>query len=275
MHRSYRLLASLGVGAVALAGCNGLLGIKEGEPLEDAATSSDAGDSGSIDTSLADADADADLGDTTPGDANLGDAHFGDTTPADGNLGDTTPGDSGATDSLVADSSPADAGVDTAMAVDAACNELAAYPPAKPCPSFAWACWPIAPDGPGAANYTVKTICGDNVVIDKTTGLMWAQAEETGSFNAAQAKVQCVVSRRAGFSDWRLPTRIELSSLVDRSRLVPPTIEPTAFPSAGSGAFWSSSLYAPSTNNGWYVGFTHGYTNYAATSILYGARCVR
>jgi hypothetical protein len=121
----------------------------------------------------------------------------------------------------------------------------------------------------------VKTICGDKVVVDKTTGLMWAQDEEPGTFSWSQAKLQCAGSKRAGFSDWRLPSRIELASLVDRARTIAPTLETTAFPSAGSGSFWSASVYAPSTNNAWYVGFTHGYSYYTATSISYGARCVR
>jgi len=230
---------------VALAGCNGLLGIKEGEPLEDAALIADTGDTGAEDTNTADT---------------------ADTSTADTSTADTA--DTSTVDTSIADTST----VDTS---DAGCSELTAYPPAKGCPDFAWACWPIAPDSPGAANYTVKAICGDKVVIDKTTGLMWAQDEEPGTFNVAQAKARCAGSKRAGFSDWRLPSRIELTSLVDRSRATAPTIEVTAFPSASGGAFWSSSVYAPSTNNVWYVGFTRGYTYYTAETIAYGARCVR
>lgn len=248
-----RVLGALVAGACALAGCNALLGIKEGDPLEDAGTIADGGDTSiGVDTAI---DVDTGVIDT---------GALVDTGAVDASIADTADsGDAVAVDGAV----PVDA--------DAGCSELAAYPPAKGCPDFNWACWPIPSDGPLAGNYTVKTICGDNVVIDKTTGLMWAQAEETGTFTQANAKTQCTNSRRAGFSDWRLPTRIELSSLVDRSRATSPTLDPTAFPGASIGPFWSSTIYALSTNNAWYVSFGHGFTYFTAWSIAYGARCVR
>lgn len=270
MTRSSRVLTCLVAAAFALAGCNALLGIKEGDPLDDAGA--DSGDTGaSFDGAV---EVDVDTGATI--DTGIIDTGIIDTGAA---VDTGAPIDTGAVDASVADTADSGDGavVDTSVPLDAdaGCSELAAYPAAKGCPDFNWACWPVPSDGPLGSNYTVKTICGDNVVLDKTTGLMWAQAEEPGTFTQANAKTRCTSSRRAGFSDWRLPTRIELTSLVDRSRATSPTLDPTAFPGASIGPFWSSTVYALSTNNAWYVSFGHGYTYYTAWSVAYGARCVR
>jgi hypothetical protein len=264
--------------AIALAGCNGILGIQEGEPLLDAA-SSDTGPvgDGAIDTSVP-ADAAPD-GSSSDGVSNGDDARDS-SAPPDTSIDSSVPADAtpDASPDVSPDTTP-DTTPDTSTPVDApadgACDQTALYPPRAGCPDHRWACWPAPATSPGAANYTVLTICGDVVVIDKTTGLMWAQAEETGTYDWTAAHGACTSSRRAGFSDWRLPTRIELTSLVDHGKATQPAIETSAFPSTNTGPFWSDSLWAPSTNNGWYVGYGHGYTNFAGISIKYYARCVR
>ena len=56
----------------------------------------------------------------------------------------------------------------------------------------------------------------NGTVTDNQTGLMWAKdARGRGSMVWKDAKAYCEALNLAGFSDWRLPTRMELNSLLD------------------------------------------------------------
>ena len=62
-----------------------------------------------------------------------------------------------------------------------------------------------------------------------------------------------------GFTDWRLPARLELDSLVDLSVAYPgPTIDTDYFPETQSNWFWSASPYAGNSYYAWGVDFGYG-----------------
>jgi hypothetical protein len=81
----------------------------------------------------------------------------------------------------------------------------------------------------------------------------------------------------AGKTDWRLPTRKELESLVDYTKTTPPALNSTMFPN--SSAFidvWSGSPYAYHTSLVWGVSFyRYGHSNYLERYYGYGVRLVR
>jgi len=60
-----------------------------------------------------------------------------------------------------------------------------------------------------------------------------------------------------GHSDWRLPKRRELQSIVDYGR-VNPSIDAAYFPHTRSDWFWSSSPYAYDSYGAWFVHFYYG-----------------
>ena len=126
---------------------------------------------------------------------------------------------------------------------------------------------------------------GDATVTDKSTGLMWAQCPEglagtgcvTGSvatFTWEAALVRARDSGLAGYTDWRLPTIKELSSLIE-DRCYDPAINLAVFPNTPASDFWSASPSAVSSNGAWLVHFSYGYADHYYRSYGERVRLVR
>ncbi len=77
-----------------------------------------------------------------------------------------------------------------------------------------------------------------------------------------------------GYTDWRMPTLRELSTLVyaDGSS---PSIDTTYFPNTVVSPFWSGSSYVPTPGGAWNVGFNDGGTNANSKSSSHYVRLVR
>ena len=78
---------------------------------------------------------------------------------------------------------------------------------------------------------------GDILVTDLTTYLMW-QKESVADKTWQQALKYCEDSTYAGYSDWRLPNKNELASLINYDKSAVPYSD---FPDMPSDWFWSSS----------------------------------
>jgi hypothetical protein len=120
----------------------------------------------------------------------------------------------------------------------------------------------------------------DGTISDTSTGLMWQKATAPGTYNWEQALTYCenLTLPAGGYSDWRLPNRNELQTIVDYSRYNP-AIDTTFFPSTPSTAgdwYWSSTTYAYNSNFTWTVLFSHGYvTDGDMKSFYHYVRAVR
>jgi len=62
---------------------------------------------------------------------------------------------------------------------------------------------------------------------------------------------------------------------MDRTVAKPPTINQTAFPNTPAEWFWTSSPYAGSSGDAWYVFFVNGISSYGDVGVYYRVRCVR
>ncbi len=93
------------------------------------------------------------------------------------------------------------------------------------------------------AQYTVNGLdydVGAEVVTDQVTGLGWQRAVPPESFDWWEARDYCTGLDLDGQQDWRLPSRMELVSLLDFGGL-DPTIDLDAFPGTPSDFFWTAS----------------------------------
>jgi len=150
----------------------------------------------------------------------------------------------------------------------------------RPCGSggapYAWANWclPNHPgQGPHPQSYDTPSA---GVVRDRVTGLVW---EHPASGDFAQAKFATAAahcdalsaSTYGGYADWRVPSLIELASLVDYG-VFSPAID-AAFPGTPSAGFWTS---APGlSGQSWEVDFQYGVVTTIDATLSVNVRCVR
>ncbi|MES1171862.1 MAG: DUF1566 domain-containing protein, partial [Bacteroidota bacterium] len=142
----------------------------------------------------------------------------------------------------------------------------------------AWAEWPMpnqAGSGlPYLAKYTFVTVGADEVVRDEVTALVWQRAVSATTFTWQEAMDYCGGLTLAGWSDWRLPSRIELVSLLDLSQ-TNPAVNRAAFPGTPGDWFWTASPQAGKPANAWNVYFYFGYVDTNDVQNRSLARCVR
>jgi Protein of unknown function (DUF1566) len=143
-----------------------------------------------------------------------------------------------------------------------------------------WAEWPMpssqADVTAGAPNLESYTDNGDGTVTDNVTGLMWQQATAAGTYTWASAVAYCPTLTLGGRTDWRLPTRIELVSIVDFGT-VSPAINIAFFPgtAATGDLYWSSTTAVLASASAWGISGRDGAAHYDTTSHSYYVRCVR
>lgn len=122
-------------------------------------------------------------------------------------------------------------------------------------------------------------------VTDTITGLVWqrdASSSRAGCANGttctwAEAKAYCSSLILGGVKGWRLPTRVELLTIVDYTVNNPP-LDATIFPLPLSliRDFWTSTPSAQYPDDvGWQVSFRDGSSYKSDGRMDEGVRCVR
>lgn len=122
----------------------------------------------------------------------------------------------------------------------------------------------------------LSALSGAQVVQDTSTGLTWqdnAQVKNT-QMNYDDAMSYCSDLVLDGYDDWRLPSIVELESLVDLKRYYP-AIKKVIKNVSTSGSYWSSTSFTSDSSEAWLIGFKSGNSNYINKSVKLYVRCVR
>lgn len=147
----------------------------------------------------------------------------------------------------------------------------------------------LAPQ-PAGTNVTIANRLS-GVVVDRNTRLLWQAADDGKTYNwykaagvsgnafnpAGSAVDVCGELALGGFSDWRLPTRQEVLSLVSYGTSGP-AINTGFFSGTGSERYWTVTSFpgdVAAGNNAWAVDFSGGLSTYANKGEGLRVRCVR
>jgi hypothetical protein len=136
-----------------------------------------------------------------------------------------------------------------------------------------WAAWPM-PNAATEVNAASYKDNGDGTVTDLVTALMWQKAPGTDTYIWSAAVTHCPQLTLGAHGDWRLPTFIELMSLVDFSA-GSPVVNTTYFPAMSGGLYWTATTVSGQNNFAWEVNFNTGTGNADATTSTNPVICVR
>ncbi|MBH1989542.1 MAG: DUF1566 domain-containing protein [Myxococcaceae bacterium] len=139
-----------------------------------------------------------------------------------------------------------------------------------------------------ATNQTGRYIeARPNVVTDTLTELQWEKETDPNTYNWTEAKARCDNLFKSGFGDWRLPTHVELQSLIDYTiNCSNPAINNSSFPDTATSYYWSSDPLVGYPGSAWWASFgntdnygglvcSQGYSGACPSPALGHARCVR
>jgi len=128
--------------------------------------------------------------------------------------------------------------------------------------------------------FVAKTIDGDDVVIDRATGLTWAaDGNAQGCANGGTKSWNAAIDWPfgidfAGFGDWRLPNINELFSIMDFSKS-PLLIDLTLFPNTKNTEYWSSTTWPSHTGFAEIAYYEEGIIYYSSKTSSHYLRSVR
>jgi hypothetical protein len=102
---------------------------------------------------------------------------------------------------------------------------------------------------------------GDGTVTDKLSGLMWTRNADkaNGTADWEQAVSGAGACKDGGFTDWRLPNRNELASLIDLGKFNPALPEGHPFTGVQPSYYWTSTTFANNGDHAWIIHFFTGF----------------
>jgi Protein of unknown function (DUF1566) len=131
---------------------------------------------------------------------------------------------------------------------------------------------------PVAQRFVVLAAFNNEAVLDKETGLVWEKAPSPVPVDTwTTARGDCAVKSIGTRKGWRLPSVIELSSLVYPATISNPTL-PTGHPftNVQTAIYWSATTEAENVTFAWVVAFSDGTVGVGnKTSERFQVWCVR
>lgn len=137
-------------------------------------------------------------------------------------------------------------------------------------PDYEWAAWPIPVDAPGSDQYTLT----EETALDRVTGLMWQRGSSPTPMNYSDALTYCADLVLASHDDWRLPTVIEYTSIVQAG--ADRAIDDSVF--LRPDDYWLATRFAKdATDQSWFVdtGGSEVFFGQSYNMNSQSVRCVR
>jgi len=102
---------------------------------------------------------------------------------------------------------------------------------------------------------------GDGTILDRKTGLLWLKSGKStlGAITWQEAGAFCSGLQYAGFTDWRLPTKEELASIVDTANQSPALPMQSPFENVVTFLdYWTQSDHTHGPGYAWAVNLYYG-----------------
>ncbi len=114
-----------------------------------------------------------------------------------------------------------------------------------------------------------------SIVKDPQRGILWEDTPHNQSekLNYQRAQNYCQELILGEFKEWRLPTLMELLSIVDYSKYQPAILKEFQYVT-DDALYWSSTPYVRSQDERWGVNFKDGSTSNASINYDRYVRCV-
>ncbi|WP_428566729.1 MAG: DUF1566 domain-containing protein [Solidesulfovibrio sp. DCME] len=118
---------------------------------------------------------------------------------------------------------------------------------------------------------------GNGTVTDANTGLVWQQTPDRTGLNWDNAGAYCAALDTGGHTDWRLPSRREIATLVSYNRDIP-TFANLLQSTKSNESFWTSTTYIVDTTQAYALANGTAYMELRSkdtASTGLATRCVR
>jgi hypothetical protein len=179
-------------------------------------------------------------------------------------------GNAGSASGVTTTMADASSGHDASTTNDAGTSQGGAESP------YVWANWPMPnPVASNLPNQQGYATLAAGRVADKVTHLEWQQFSDDKLRTWSDAVAYCT-GLMLGGDGWRLPSRIELLSLVDFTA-ASPAIDVQTFSATPAESYWSASPFIGARSSAWGVhfGFRDGIVFTDDMAQPHYARCVR
>lgn len=128
---------------------------------------------------------------------------------------------------------------------------------------------------PSTSRFTVLAEFNNAAVRDNNTGLVWEQSPAPSSPGPTwnDARLQCIDRNVGGTRGWRLPSVVELASVIDPS--LPAPYIPPVFTGVQLTPYWSATANAVGSSSALNVNFDDGHVGMSSKSSSNAVWCVR
>ncbi|MBS0155247.1 MAG: DUF1566 domain-containing protein [Nitrospira sp.] len=129
---------------------------------------------------------------------------------------------------------------------------------------------------PTEMRFVVLENFNSEAVLDQNTGLVWERSPVTVLTDWKSARFSCLNKTIGGQRGWRLPSIVELTSLLDPSVQDSGSMLPSGHPFLNnpSGFYWSASADGESSK-AWHLHLSNGHVHMTGKASTFKAWCVR